>query len=364
MSSGPVEVGVLTIAPAPVTLTEDLPGRTSAYRVAEVRARVDGIVHKRLFNEGSDVKEGDVLYEIDPAPYEASLNSAQATLARAEANVATARAKEQRYQSLLSARAISKQEYDDAVASLRSSEADIASGKAAVETARINLGYTKVTAPVSGRIGLSQVTEGAYVQASAATLLATIQQLDPINVDVTKSSTEFQQLMRSFASGQIKREPNAAGRARVKLIFEDGSVYSEEGSLAVADVSVNQTTSSVTLRAVFPNPHNELLPGLFVRARIQQGSVENAILVPQQAVTRNAKGEPTLFVVGDGNKAQVRVIETSRSIGNQWMVSSGLKAGDKVIVDNLQRVRAGAEVKAISTASAATQTATAASSPW
>jgi membrane fusion protein (multidrug efflux system) len=200
------EVGVLTIAPGPVTLTEDLPGRTSAYRVAEVRARVDGIVHKRLFTEGSEVKEGDVLYEIDPAPYEAALNGAEATLARAEANAATARAKEQRYQALLNARAISKQDYDDAVANLRSYEADVASGKAAVQTARINLGYTKVTAPVSGRIGISQVSEGAYVQASAATLLATIQQLDPINVDVTKSSTEFQQLTRRFASGQIKPE--------------------------------------------------------------------------------------------------------------------------------------------------------------
>jgi membrane fusion protein (multidrug efflux system) len=339
----PPEVATLTIAPTAVTLTQDLPGRTSALRVAEVRARVNGIVLKRLFKEGSDVQEGQVLYEIDPAPYQAASDSAEGSLARAEANSSAARIKEERLKTLINTKAISKQDYDDAVASLQMSDADVLTAKAAVQTAKINLGYTKVTAPVAGRIGLSQVTEGAYVQASAATLLATIQQLDRVYVDVTQASSELLRLRRDLASGRLKADE--AGKARVKLIHEDGSVYPEGGSLEVSDVTVNATTNSVMLRAIFPNPRGELLPGLFVRARLEEGSSPDAILVPQLAVTRNAKGQPTTLVVGANNMVELRVLETARAVGNQWLVSSGLKAGDQVIMNNLQRVRPGMPVK-------------------
>jgi len=340
-----MEVGVLTVATTPVTLTQDLPGRTSAFRVAEVRARVNGIVLKRLFKEGSDVKEGQILYEIDPAPYQAVLDSALAALARAEANLESARLKEQRYKFLVDTRAISKQEYDDAVASQRMGEADVLAGKAAVLTARINLDYTKVTSPLAGRIGISQVTEGAYVQAGTATLLATVQQLDPVYVDVTQPSSDLLRLKRDLASGRLKAD--AAGKARVTLVNENGDIISEEGSLEVADVTVNAMTNSVTVRAIFPNPRGELLPGLFVRARLKEGSNPDAILVPQLAVSRNPKGEPTALVVGANSMAELRVLQTPRAVGNQWLVSSGLKPGDQVIINNLQKVRPGVPVKAV-----------------
>lgn len=342
---GPLEVGVLTVTPSPVTLTQDLPGRISAYRVAEVRARVNGIVLRRLFTEGSDVKEGQLLFEIDPAPYQAALDSALGTLARAEANVATARLKEERYKQLLASKTIAKQDYDDALANARSYDADVLAGKAAVQTAKINLEYTKVTAPISGRIGISQVTEGAYVQNSAANLLAVIQQLDPVYLDVTQASSEFLRLKRDLAAGRLKADQK--GQAQVKLIHETGEIYSEEGTMEMADVTVNATTNSVTIRAVFPNPRGELLPGLFVRERLEEGSAPNAILVPQLAVTRNTKGQPTAMVVGANGTAELRVLETPRAVGNQWLVASGLKAGDQLIVSNLQRVRPGAPVKAV-----------------
>lgn len=354
---GPLEVGVITVATTPVMLTQDLPGRISAFRMAEVRARVDGIVLKRLFTEGSDVKEGQVLYEIDPAPYEAALDSAlatvaraEATLARAQASLASAKLKEQRSKSLLDTRAISKQEYDDALAGQRmgeaevqSGEADVLSGKAAVKTARINLDYTKVTSPVAGRIGISQVTEGAYVQASAATLLATVQQMDRVYVDVTQPSSELLRLKNDLTSGRLKADE--AGKARVKLVHENGNIYPDEGILEVADVTVNAMTNSVTVRAIFPNPRNDLLPGMFVRARLEEGSTPDAILVPQLAVSRNPKGEPTAWIVGENGTAELRVLQTPRSIGNQWLVSAGLKPGDQVIINNLQKIRPGAPVK-------------------
>jgi membrane fusion protein (multidrug efflux system) len=354
---GPVEVNVLTVATAPVTLTQDLPGRTSAFRVAEVRARVNGIVLKRLFKEGSDVKEGQVLYEIDPAPYQAALDSAQGQLARAQANAATAGLKEERYKQLLQSKAISKQDYDDALANQRTFEADIKSGEAAVKAAQINLGYTRVTSPVTGRIGISQVTEGAFVQETAATLLATVQQLDPVYVDVTQPSAEIMRLRRDVESGRLKAD--ADGHARVKLILEDGTEYSEEGTFAVSDVTVNATTNSVTVRAIFPNPRGELLPGLFVRARLEEGSQPDAILVPQPAITRNTKGQPTTLVVGANNVAELRVLETPRAVGNQWLVTKGLKPGDQVIINNLQRVRPGVPVKVAPSAPAAAEPATA-----
>ncbi len=319
---GPPEVGVLTIATSPVTLTQDLPGRTSALRVAEVRARVNGIVQKRLFREGSDVKEGDPLYQIDPAPYEAALKNAEGTLARAEANVVSTKAQAERSRKLLDTKVISPQDYDTAVASYRAYEADVLSGQAAVQTARINLGYTRVTSPITGRIGISQVTEGAYVQETAANLLATVQQLDRVYVDVTQASSDLLRLRRDLASGKLKGD--GAGAARVKLILEDGTEYPEEGTLQLADVTVNPTTSSVTVRAIFPNPKGDLLPGLFVRARLEEGNTPDAILVPQLAVTRNTRGEPTALVVGADGKAELRILQTSRAVGNQWLVADGL----------------------------------------
>jgi len=346
-----MEVSVLTITPAPVTLTQDLPGRTSAFRVAEVRARVNGIILKRSFAEGSDVAEGQLLYEIDPAPYQAALDSALGTLARAEANVTTARVKEERYKQLLAAKAISKQDYDDALANARTFDADVLSGKASVEAARINLDYTRVTSPVAGRIGISQVTEGAYVQAGTATLLVTVQQIDRVYVDVTQASSELLRLKHDLANGRLKADES--GKARVKLIHDDGEIYPEEGTLEVSDVTVNATTNSVTVRAIFPNPRGDLLPGLFVRARLEEGSSPEAILVPQLAVSRNSKGEPTTMVVGANGTVELRVLQTPRAVGNQWLVSAGLKAGDQVIVDNLQRIRPGAPVKIAPAASPA-----------
>lgn len=344
-AGGPLEVGTLTVATTTLTLTRDLPGRISAFRVAEVRARVNGIVLKRLFTEGSDVKEGQLLYEIDPAPYQAAFDSAQATLARAEANLESARLKEQRYKLLVDTRAISKQDYDDALASQRMGEADVLVAKAAVETARINLEYTRVTSPLAGRIGISQVTEGAYVQAGTATLLATVQQLDKVHVDVMQDSGELLRLKRALEQGRLKAD--AAGKARVKLVLENGDILLEEGTLEVSDVTVNAMTNSVTVRAIFPNPRGELLPGLFVRARLEEGTTPNAILVPQLAVSRNPKGEPTALVVGPTGTAELRVLETSRAVGNQWLVSAGLKPGDQVIINNLQKLRPGAPVKVV-----------------
>ncbi len=301
-----MEVGVLTIAPSQVTLSQDLPGRISAFRVAEVRARVNGIVLHRRFTEGTDVTEGQLLYEIDPAPYQAALDSARGTLARAEANVAAANQKVERYKQLLGTKAISQQDYDDAVANQGVYNADVLSGKAAVQTAQINLDYTKVTSPVAGRIGISQVTEGAYVQAGTATLLATVQQLDPVYVDVTQASSELLRLRHDLASGRLKADKD--GKARVTLIQESGEIYPEEGTLQFSDVTVNATTNSVTVRAIFPNKSGELLPGLFVRARLAEGSRPDAILVPQLAVTRNSKGEPTTLVVGANSKGGQRVL--------------------------------------------------------
>ncbi|MFZ4765991.1 MAG: efflux RND transporter periplasmic adaptor subunit [Roseimicrobium sp.] len=341
--TGPLEVGVLKVTASAVTLTQDLPGRISAFRVAEVRARVNGIIVKRLFTEGSDVKEGQVLYEIDPAPYQAMLDSAVGTLARAEASLGAARLREERYKNLLNERAISKQDHDDALASLRMGEADVLIAEAAVKAARINLDYTKVTAPLAGRIGLSQVTEGAYVQASTATLLATVQQLHRVYVDVTQSSNDLLRLKHDLASGRLNAD--AAGKARVQLVHENGTIHPDEGTLQVSDVTVHAMTNSVTVRAIFPNGNDELLPGMFVRARLLEGTRSDAILLPQYAVSRNPKGEPTTWVVAANGTAELRVIEAPRAVGNQWLVSSGLKPGDQVIINNLQKIRPGTPVK-------------------
>ena len=350
-----MEVGVITIATTPVTLTQDLPGRISAFRVAEVRARVSGIVLKRLFKEGSDVKEGQVLYEIDPAQYEASYESALGTLARAEAGLNSAQLKLNRMKSLIDSHAVSKQDYDEASGSQRVNQAEVLLGQAAVKTAKINLDYTKVTSPITGRIGLSQVTEGAYVRTDQATLLSTVQQIDRVYVDVNQPSSDLLRLKNALASGRLKAD--ASGQPRVKLVYENGEIYPEEGTLEVSDVTVNTLTNSVTVRAVFPNPRGDLLPGMFVRARLEEGTTPDAILAPQLAVTRNSKGEPTAMVVGAESKVELRVLETPRAMGNQWLVTSGLKPGDQLIINNLQKIRPGAPVKVAAEAPASNPSA-------
>jgi membrane fusion protein (multidrug efflux system) len=342
---GPMEVGVLTLAPTAVTLTQDLPGRTSSYRMAEVRARVNGIVQKRLFTEGTDVTEGQVLYQIDPAPYEAEFDSAKGAVARAEANAEASRSKELRYRDLAKTKVVSAQDYEDVAMPLRANEAEVLSAKASLQMAKINLDYTRVVSPIAGRVGVSQVTEGAYVQAANATLLVTVQQLDPIYVDVPQSSNDLLRLRKSVTAGELST--NKEGQAQVKLILDDGTEYAHEGVLQFSDVTVSPTTSSVTVRAIFPNPEGTLLPGMFVRARLIEGQKQDALLVPQPAVSRNPKGEATVLVVGAEDKAELRVIETRRAVGNQWLVTGGLKAGDRIIMNNLQKLRPGAPVKPV-----------------
>ncbi len=348
--SAPVEVGVVRLEPTSVTLTRELPGRTSAFRVAEVRARVNGIVLKRYFVEGSDVREGQRLFQIDPAPYQAALEGAKAALARAEVNVANARLQAKRNEELVSDRVVSQQEYENTTAAMKAGEADVAAARAAVQAAEINLGYTTVTSPVSGRIGRSAVTEGAYVQAGQATLLATVQQLDPVYVDVTQSTAELLKLRRDLESGKLQAA--GAGKAKVRLVTEDGREYPQEGALQFADVTVDPGTGSVALRAIFPNPKGELLPGMFVRARLAEGVNPQAILVPQVAVTRDQKGVPTVLVVNAERKVERRQLVADRASGDAWLVTAGVQAGDQVIVEGLQKVRPGAAVNPVPAASA------------
>jgi len=336
---------VIVVKPERVALTTELPGRTSPLLIAEVRPQVSGIIQKRLFVEGSDVKAGQVLYQIDPATYQAAFASAKAALARAEANLIPARLKEERFRDLVKIKAVSQQDYDDANAALKQAEADVASAKAAVETARINLAYTKVTAPISGRIGRSAITDGALVTANQATALATIQQLSPIYVDVTQSSAELLKLKQNLASGIMK--DNAAAQAKVKLLLEDGSPYPLPGTLKFSEVTVDQSTGSITLRAVFPNPKQTLLPGMFVRAIVEEGVSDQAMLVPQRGVTRNPQGEAMVLVVGAEEKVEPRIIKVVRTVGENWLVSDGLKAGDRVILEGIQKARPGTQVKAV-----------------
>ncbi|MFL9917200.1 efflux RND transporter periplasmic adaptor subunit [Paraburkholderia fungorum] len=339
------EVGVITVQPTAVPVITELPGRTSAFLVAQVRARVDGIVLRREFTEGDQVKAGQRLYKIDPAPYIATLNNAKATLAKAQANLVTTTAQASRYKVLVAANAVSKQDYDNAVASAGQAAADVAAGKAAVDTAQINLGYTDVTSPVSGQIGISQVTPGAYVQASAATLLATVQQLDPVYVDLTQSSLDGLKLRREVQEGRLKTSgPDAA---KVSLILEDGRTYSEKGKLQFSDVTVDQSTGSVTVRAIFKNADKVLLPGMFVRAKIEEGVNENALVVPQVGVTHDQKGQPTALVVGQDDKVVLRQLVTSGTYGSNWVVESGLKPGDRVIVQGTDKAHPGQQVKTV-----------------
>jgi membrane fusion protein (multidrug efflux system) len=344
--AGPPEVSVVTVQPQRVAITSELSGRTSAYLVAEVRPQVSGIIQKRVFTEGSEVKAGQLLYQIDPATYQAAFASAKAAEARAEANLIPARLKEERFRDLVKIKAVSQQDYDDAHASLKQTEADVASAKAAVETARINLAYTKVTAPISGRIGKSAVTTGALVTANQAAPLSTIQQLSSMYVDVTQSSADTLRLQQNLASGQLQRG-GAASQAKVKLLLENGSPYPLDGTLKFSDVTVDPSTGSVTLRSLFPNPKQTLLPGMFVRAVVQEGVKDQAILVPQRGVTRNPAGNPMVMVVGAEEKVEPRVIKTERTVGENWLVNEGLKAGDRVILEGIQKARPGTQVKAI-----------------
>lgn len=323
------QVGVVTLQPQAYTLTSDLPGRTTAYRIAEVRPQVNGIILKRLFKEGTEVKEGQQLYQIDPSVYEANLASAQA-------NLQSTRSLSERYKQLVAEQAVSRQEYDDAQAKRLQAEA-------ALRSAQIDLRYTKVLAPLSGRIGRSSVTEGALVNNGQADAMAVIQQLDPIYVDVTQSSAELLKLRRELESGQLQKVGDNA--AKVTLTLEDGSTYRQEGRLEFSEVSVDPTTGSVTLRAVFPNPEHNLLPGMFVHARLKAGVNAQAILAPQQGVTRDLKGAPTALVVNKDNKVELRQLKASRTVGSEWLIEEGLNAGDRVITEGLQFVKPGIEVK-------------------
>ena len=324
----PPKVSVVTVQAQAVPITTELPGRVAGYRTADVRPQVNGIILRRLFVEGGDVKAGQQLYQIDPAPYQASYDSAVAA-------GASARALAERYKPLAEANAVSKQDYDNAVASHLQAQA-------AVETARINLIYTKVLSPITGRIGRSLITEGALVTANQATVLATVQQLDPVYVDVTQPTTTLLRLEREAAAGLLKH--NEAGEAQVRVRLEDGSDYGRPGTLEFSEVTVDEGTGSVTLRALMPNPERVLLPGMFVREVIQEGVRQGAVLAPQQGISHNQKGEPNALVVGPDNTVELRTLETDRAIGDQWLVTSGLKPGDRVIVEGIQSAKPGAKV--------------------
>ncbi|EMW7735924.1 efflux RND transporter adaptor subunit AcrA [Yersinia enterocolitica] len=336
------EVGIVTLKAAPLNITTELPGRTSAFRVAEVRPQVSGIILKRNYVEGSDVTAGTSLYQIDPATYQAAYDSAKGDLAKAQAAAEIARLTVNRYKPLLGTNYISKQEYDQAVSNSMQANAAVVAAKAAVESARINLAYTQVTSPISGRTGKSLVTEGALVTSGQATALTTVQQLDPMYVDVTQSSDEFLRLKKELADGTLKQEN---GKAKVRLLLENGSEYAETGTLEFSGVTVDETTGSITIRAIFPNPNEALLPGMFVRARLDEGVRPDALLVPQQGVTRNPRGEATAMVVGADDKVELRTLVANQAIGNKWLVTEGLKAGDRLIVSGLQKIRPGVQVK-------------------
>ncbi len=338
------EVGVVTVAPERIVEQTELSGRLSAQLVSDVRPQIGGIVRKRLFTEGADVKAGQVLYQIDAASYQASYDQARGTLAKAEAALASARTKAARYADLVKIGAISAQDNDDAIAAVREDEADVLADRASLESARVNLNYTRITAPISGRIGASSVTEGALVTADQTTALATIRAYDRMYLDVTRSSTEWLRLRKAYASGRLQ---GTSTDVAVRLKMEDGTAYSHDGVLQFSDITVDQTTGSVTLRIIFPNPDGELLPGMFVRAQLDVGVNENALLVPQIAVIRGSDGGASVWVVDSTGHAKQVVVRADNAYRDSWIVSSGLKAGDRVIVDGLQRVQAGMAVHVV-----------------
>jgi len=339
------EVGVLTLAPQKLELSTELTGRTAALRIAEVRPQVDGIIQRRLFTEGAEVKSGQALYQIDAGPYRATFSRAEAELVSSKAQLDAALMQAERSATLVKSGLVSKQDNDNSQAGARSAQAAVSAAQAMLDSTRIDLAYTQVRSPIDGRIGRSLVTEGALVKKGQDAALATVAQLDPIYVDVTQSSTDLLRLQRDFAEGRLQR--SGAEQASVELILEDGSRYAHAGTLKFSEVTVDPGTGSVLLRAQFPNPERLLLPGMFVRARLVQASSAAALLVPQAAVSRNARGEAVVLVVGEGDKASERVIQVDRSAGSQWLVTSGLSAGDRVIVEGLQKVRPGAVVRPV-----------------
>lgn len=337
------EVAIVEVRQQRIERTTELPGRTSAYLVAEIRPQVNGIILERRFLEGSDVKAGQLLYQIDPLPFRAAYDSAKASLARAKANLPSIQARAERYHALLADQAVTQQEFDDAEAARQQVVADINYWKAMVKSARINLKYTRVPAPISGRIGRSSVTDGALVTAHQPTSLAVIQQLDPIYIDVTQSSVELLRLRRHLTSKQISKGDDWK---KVQVVMEDGELYPLEGKLEFRDVTVDPTTSSFLLRIVVPNPDKLLLPGMFVRAIVREGVSDRTILVPQQGVTRNPKGEAVALIVDKNNTVQQRLLKVDRAVGSQWIVTTGLAPGDRLIVEGMQKVRPGVVVKA------------------
>jgi membrane fusion protein (multidrug efflux system) len=342
-AAGAPAVSVITAAPESVPVTVELPGRTTPYLVAELRPQVSGIIKARLFKEGGTVKADEVLYQIDPATYQATVDSGIANLARAEANLDAARLKAERYAELVKIEAVSKQANDDAAAAMKQGQAEVAAARATLERARIDLAYTRVTSPISGRIGRSMVTPGALVTANQDNALATVQQLDPIYVDLTQSSADLLRMKRGFDAGTLRRVEG--GGVPVRLVLEDGSAYAHEGKLAFSEVAVDPDTGSVTLRAVFPNPKGELLPGMYVRANLAQGTRSDVFLLPHAAVTRDTKGAAVVMLVDAQNQVEARPVTVAQSVGDKWAVTDGLHAGDRVIVEGLQRIRPGAAVQ-------------------
>jgi len=340
-----VSVSVITASTEKLAMTTELPGRTQAYLVAEIRPQVNGLIQKRVFEEGSEVKAGSILYQIDPAPYRAAYDQAVAAVAVAEAKIPPAKARVERFKSLVAIHAVGQQDYDDAVSALQTAEAGAASAKAAMETARINLEYTLIKSPITGRIGRSSVTVGALVNAYQGVPLAVVQQLDPIYVDVIEASADILRLEKSMESGLLRQDKEAT--RKVKLILEDGSVYPLEGTLQFRDITVDQSTGSVTLRAVFPNPDKILLPGMFVQAVIEEGVNDQAILLPQQCISRDNKGNPFTWVVGQDGKAEMRFLQLDRAIGDKWLVTKGIAPGEQIIYEGALKLRPGAAVKAV-----------------
>ncbi len=338
----PTAVGVVTLATQPVTVSAELPGRTAAHLIAEVRPQITGIIQERLFDEGAEVSAGQVLYQIDPALYQAAYDSARAAHQKAQASLASLRLQAERYAELVKIDAVSRQQNDDAQAARLQAEADVAETRAALQTARINLDYTRITAPISGQVATSTYTPGALVTANQADALTTVRQLDPIYVDVTQSSAELLALRRQLAQGRLHRAGDDA--VRVRLLLEDGSEYTHAGTLAFTGVAVDESTGTVRLRALFPNPDGLLMPGMYVRAQVEQGVDREGLLVPQQAVTHNPRGEAVAWVIGADNTAEQRVIEAPRAIGDQWLVTGGLAAGERVVVEGTQKLRPGAAV--------------------
>ncbi len=346
-SSNVAQVSVVEVKAQPVSLYTELPGRTSPYLIAEVRPQVNGIIQSRSFSEGANVKAGTSLYQIDPSTYQAAYASAKAMVEKAQATLTSAEIRNTRFQELSKLNAVSQQERDDAYAGLKLAQADLASAQAALQSAQINLNYTKVKAPISGRIGRSAITPGALVQQGQPNALATIQQLDPIYVDLTQSTSELLQLKRDLESGALSKAGKDA--AKVSLTLEDGSAYPHEGKLQFSDVTVDQNTGTVTLRAVFPNPNNQLLPGMYVRAALEEGVRENGILVPQKGITRDTTGAPSALVLTAENTVEKRAVKTARAIGSQWLIEEGLQAGDRLIVEGIQKVKPGQPAQVIQT---------------